>query len=283
MKKYYVIEINKMISIGNMLYVGDNFDKASDCYLIYTDPIFTSRGRRKYCCLVNTERKRIIDSAIDRRQLFIVYDNICNAFVGVYENRYLDNYIDNKNYSIYNCYGELIKPVDKQSTTNNILRENKEKLKNKSTVSIELSDMNKLSDLEQIKLLEKYLISLRQEFPNVKIDNKDSFKDIRFTVRKSFDNPEQDYYTDLETAKSTCPPGYSVFDVLTGECIMTNELVEDKVSEDMKYKEAWNKLKEFLEDRKDTYLACADILYVETYQTALNVMKDFEGEMLKNE
>lgn len=262
MNKYLVVYINKMITGSNIIYDGDNINEA------YINILYSLN----HCCIINTKDKMIIASNLNCKNLFIIYDNKYNIFVGVYEKEYLNRF-KSDDYSIYNYKGNLI-----ESTANSIP---KEKIKKKN--AIEIKGLDKLSDLDKVKTLEAYLSVLRKHgFNNAKMSDED-FKDLRFTVRKSFDENEQDYYTDLETAKSTCPPGYSVFDVLTGKCIMTNKLIKDRISEGVKYKEAWDKLKEFLEDRKNTHITCADIFYVETYQTVLNAMKDFEGEMLKNE
>lgn len=270
MERYIVIPINRMITNSDIFYASDDINEA------YLEYLYENKLNR--CCIINTKDMKIVGGNSIRMQLFIAYKY--NTFIGAYENKYLEYFINkkNRNYELYNYKGELM-----ESVNNSKIKENLEKPKKKNTVSIEIKGLDKLAEVDQVKTLEAYLSTLREHgFNNAKISD-EYFKDLRFTVRKTFDENEQDYYTDLETAKTTCPPGYSVFDVLTGKCVYVKEksidYLKKESEEGMKYKEAWDKLKEFLEDRKDTYLACADILYVETYQTVLNAMKDFEGEL----
>lgn len=274
MERYIVIPINRMITNSDIFYASDDINEA------YLEYLYENKLNR--CCIINTKDMKIVGGNSIRMQLFIAYKY--NTFIGAYENKYLEYFINkkNRNYELYNYKGELM-----ESVNNSKIKENLEKPKKKNTVSIEIKGLDKLADLDKVKTLEAYLSILRKNgFNNAKISD-EYFKDLRFTVRKTFDENERDFYTDFETATLSCPVGYSVFDVLTGKCVYVKEKsiydFKKEAEEGMKYKEAWNKLKDFLEDRKDTYFACADILYVETYQTALNAMKDFEGEMLKNE
>lgn len=256
MERYIVIPINRMITNSDIFYASDDINEA------YLEYLYENKLNR--CCIINTKDMKIVGGNSIRMQLFIAYKY--NTFIGAYENKYLEYFINkkNRNYELYNYKGELITP------TNNS--------KKKNAISIEIKGLDKLADLDKVKTLEAYLSTLREHgFNNAKISD-EYFKDLRFTVRKTFDENEQDYYTDLETAKNTCSPGYSVFDVLTGKCIMTHELVKDKVSEDMKYKEAWDKLKMYVKNKGCEYYI-EDTLYGMFIQRFLLEMEKIEKEI----
>lgn len=275
MKRYIVIPINKMIVNSDIFYSSDDINES------YLEYLYQNESKLNRCCIIDTKDMKIVGGNSIRTQLFIIYKY--NTFIGAYENKHLVYFINkkNRNYLFYNYKGEIILP------TNN----SKENSKKKNAVSIEIEDFDKLSDLEQVKLLEKYLTSLRKEFPNIKInDDKEFLKNVRFTVRKSFEEKEKDFYTDFETAELSCPVGYCVFDVLTGNCVYVKEKsiydFKNEAKEGMKYKKAWNELHKHVQTqfdklRNDSGSVGSNMRTA--YHLILNAMNDFEGEIINNE
>ena len=292
MKRYIVMPINCYIKDMNILYNTHNCRDAVK--------YFNGACNKHNLCVYDSFDIKIIKSY--KENLYIITEY--NKTIAICEDykEYAFSFNDFHSpfrFRVYDSAGNLLSssyfqkpkiadthfPSYLNYYTNN-LKEKQEKMKNKGSVSIEIKGLDKLTDLDKVKTLEAYLSILRKNgFNNAKISN-EYFKNLRFTVRKTFDENEKDYYTDFETAQLSCPVGYSVFDVLTGKCVYVKEKsiydFKKEAEEGMKYKEAWGKLKEFLEDRKDIHATCADIFYVETYQTVLDAMKDLEG-MIKNE
>lgn len=195
---------------------------------------------------------------------------MCNTYFGIDKDKFNDFHKKIEKYAYGNP--SMILP-DINILTN-------QKSKPHFELEIEAED-----DLSKIKALETAIIKFNDY--NLKINVSDDYlKSVRFAIRKTIDEDETGYYTDLETAKACCPPGYSVFDVITRQEVFTVFKDEFK-SEDAKYKKMWKDLQEHIKDhlKRNSHILIDDY-YIglrDGHKLVLNAMKDFEGEMLNNE
>lgn len=273
-ERYLVVPINEEANPNTIKYDGES--------------IFDAAINRTYgSCIYDVVNEKIIAGYTIFGPLYVVKNG--ETFIGIYTKSKIDNFINN-GFNVYDSEGNKINIVDKKqkqiySTFPYIdytIPDKKEKTKPHG-IMLEIPGIEKMSNIEKVKAIEKIAELMRKEFGRpIKVSD-DYLKDVRFTVRKSFEEKEKDFYTDFETAKSACPVDYSVFDVLTGECIYTKEKsiydLKKESEEGMKYKEMWDNLKD------DIHYCINNSSYIETsaYLIVLHKMEELEKEVLKNE
>lgn len=293
--KYIIAYINRFFKNGDILYTAPSYNEIFEYFNYLIDHVYVDNND---LCVYNVYEKKITKAYKDG--LYSIY-NKNDVLLAICDEEFLLSNELRPLYKIYDYNGnDVIKLIFKKKTDLNKVRAEEaliktEREKNKCSFSIEIDKYDSLPELEQVKCLELAFVTLRENYPNIKIDIGDRYKNVRYTVRRSFEDREKDYYTDLETAKSSCPFGYSVFDVLTEECIMTNTEVKDRISEGMKYKKAWEELKTSIQKEKekiDSYdkekdiLASynlSDLMLLSTFKKVSKMIQTIEGEIINNE
>lgn len=286
-ERFIVLTVDTEADNSSINYVGDSF----------TDAIVTM--------VANTMKNLCIYDAVDEKitkctsseTLYIVKYSDTNALVGIFTENKIDNF-KNSNFNIYDCNGNKVKftHTDKKQKYYEVFpyidfgiptKKEKEEVRKKSSIGIEIENFDKLSNIERVKSVEKLCELMRNEYHSKISVSDDYLDDVRFTVRKSFEEKEKDFYTDFETAQLSCPVGYCVFDVITGECVYVKEKsiydYKKETEEGMKYKEMWNKLKLYIKNKGCEAAEVEDTVYgIGMFiQRFLTEMDKLEKEVLK--
>lgn len=246
MERYLVCPINKMATSNTIKYDGDSMMCAMMKVCKSTSDV----------CIYDAISDKINTRCSTDEDLYIVKEKGIGALVGIYTKDKLGGFKNDK-YDIYDFLGKKIYPSKTQRqiystfpyldfTIPSTIPDKKEKTKPHG-ITLEIPGIEKMSNIEKVKAIEKIAELMRKEFGGPINVSDDYLKDVRFTVRKSFEEKEKDFYTSLETAQLSCPVGYSVFDVITGECVYVKEKsIYDFKKEAEQYKEMWDNLKSYI-------------------------------------